>query len=474
MPSFLRRRFEPPTQPWFWVVAGTVGILLVVCGVIVDGHGLLERMGSLWRPLITIPGHLLVLLAWWQLGPLWRRPVVTATIWSSIMALAPPLHSRDAYSYAAQGWLMNHGLDPYVVASGEAGQAGLLAGVHWFRTTSVYPPLSLEIFQGVSWLFQGDLYWTPIGMRLPNVLAIIVLVWALRRLAAHVGVAASVVLWAGVLNPVVLVQWVGGIHNDAIMVAALALAFLASFNLRWRGWAGLLAGGAGIGLAMSIKQSAAVAGLGVVALAWAAWYPHMEQRRRTWWTLAVRAAGAGAAAVGVFALLSILTGLGMGWSNPTAGNPLMATSNAPISWVASFIRFRELLPDDVTLSILSNFSYVLVVIGLVWLIVKCGPRPGQRVGDPWLVVVGSLTVFAVLGPALQPWYFTWIFPFVALSLPTYRVSHGFVVTTFVMGMLASMQDSIPPYVAMVILIYPAYWLWKWLDRHELRVFRGVV
>lgn len=467
----LRRDFAAPRRPWLWVFLGAVGILIVAFGAIVDGHGLLERMGHWWRLGFTVPGHLLLLAAWWQLGPLWRAPMVTAAVWALPMLAVPPLHSRDAYSYAAQGWLLRQGLDPYLVPSGEAGDAGLLVGVHWFHTTSVYPPLSLELFRFISWLFDGDLYWTAIGMRLPNVVALVVLAWALKKLAGHVGITASIVLWAGVLNPVVMVQWVGGVHNDAVMVAALAVAFLVSFNRRWRGWAGMLAGGAGIGVAMSVKQSAAVAGVGMVALAWAASQQRLGEQGRTWFALARRAAAAGACAVGAFAGISLLTGLGMGWNNDTAGNPLMATSNAPVSWLASFIRFRELAPDETTLTVLTTLSTLLVLVGVVWLVVRFGPRPGDHVGQPWALIVGVLTAFAVLGPALQPWYLTWAFAFVALCRAPLRWAHGFVVATWVTSVIAALQDTWPPYVAMGVLILPGYLVWRWLDHNRIPVMQ---
>lgn len=449
---------------------GAVGILMVALAIVLDAPGMLERQGNWWRVLITFAGHVLLLVAWWQLGPLWRRPRLTAAIWSAVMVAMPPLHSRDAYSYAAQGHLLREGLDPYLVPSGEAGYAGLLVGTHWFETTSVYPPLSLKIFEFVSWLFQGHLYWTPIGMRLPNLVALLVLAWALTRLARHVGVAEGVALWAGVLNPVVLIQWVGGIHNDAIMVAALSLAFLASFNTAWRGWAGMLAGGAGIGLAMSIKQSAAVAGVGMVALAWAASSPTLAEHRRTWGALITRAAGAGASAVAVFAATTLLTGLGLGWNNPTAGNPLMATSNAPISWVASFLRFHEIADPDLVVEVFTTFCSVLIVAAVVWLVVRYGPRPGRRGGHPWVVIVGSLGAFAVLGPALQPWYFTWLLPFIVLLHPSHRSGRLFVVLTVVTALLAPLQDALPPYVAMALLVLPARRLWRRLSALKVPVF----
>lgn len=456
--------------PWFWPLAGALGLLLVVAAVSIDRHGLLEVGASPWRVVATIPGSLLVLLAWWRMGPACPRPRLVLALWSLVLLFSPPLHSRDSYSYAAQGWLMSHGLDPYTVASGDAGQSGLLVGIHWFRTTSVYPPLSLEIFGVVSRIFDGDLYWSAVGMRLPNLLAIAFLAWCLVRLAQNAGVRGNVVLWAGLLNPVLLVQWVGGIHNDAIMVALVAGAFLMAFNLSARGWVAMVVGGALIGAAMSIKQSAAVAGVGLVALAWAASQDVVPEKSRTWWGLGGRAAAAGAAAVATFAGISVVTGLGLGWRNDTAGSPLEATSNAPISWVASFARFHELLPDEQIVSILTLLTAALIIIGIVWLTIRLGPRPPDTVGQPWLLVCGVLLAFALLGPALQPWYLTWLIPFVALAGPGIRLQHAFLVITTACVLLAPLQDVMAPYWALGAIALPAWWLWRRLQRDTVEVF----
>lgn len=472
---------SPPTQPssgtgdirpagsWKWPLVGALGLFLVVAAVTFDRSGLLEIHASPWRALLTLPGHGLLLYAWWRMGPTWRRPRLVLALWSLVLVLSPPLHSRDAYSYAAQGWLVSHGLDPYLVASGDAGQAGLLVGVHWFDTTSVYPPLSLEIFSLVSQLFGGDLYWSAVGMRLPNLAAIAVLAWCLPKLADRVGVHRNVVLWAGLLNPVLLVQWVGGIHNDAVMVALLAVAFLAAHHLGARGWTAMVTGGMLIGLAMSIKQSAAVAGVGMVALAWAASQQTLAEKSRTWWVLLVRAIVAGAAAVVVFVLISVVTGLGFGWRNASAGSPLQATSNAPISWVGSFAKFHELLPDDTVVSILTALSSLLVVAGIVWLVWGIGPRPPTSVGEPWLLTCGVLLAFAVLGPALQPWYLTWVLPFVALAHPTKRLQHLFLVVTVVCVLLAPLQDVMAPYMSLGVMALPAWLLWRRLRREDTAV-----
>ena len=231
----------------------------------------------------------------------------------------------------------------------------------------------------------------------------------------------------------------------------------------------MVAGGAVIGMAMSIKQSAAVAGVGVVALAWAASQPVIPPRSRTWWALVARAAAGGSAAVGVFALISVATGLGLGWRNPTAGSPLQATSNAPISWVASFARFHELMPDGRIISILTTLASLLVVAGIAWLVWRLGPRPPGSVGSPWLLACGVLLAFAVLGPALQPWYLTWVLPFVALARPALRLQHVFLLVTVVCVLLAPLQDVMAPYMAMGVLALPMWLLWRRLRRDDVAV-----
>ncbi|MGV8846973.1 polyprenol phosphomannose-dependent alpha 1,6 mannosyltransferase MptB [Tessaracoccus sp.] len=452
---------------WTWPLVGVLGLFLVVAAATIDRTGFLEIGAEPWRILLTLPGHCLLLYAWWRMGPAWHRPRLVLALWSLVMVFGPPLHSRDSYSYAAQGWLMSHGLDPYTVISGDAGQPGLLVGIHWFHTTSVYPPLSLEIFGVIARLFDGNLYWAAVGMRLPNLLAIVVLAWCLPRLADLAGVRRDVVLWAGLLNPVLLVQWVGGIHNDAVMVALVALAFLAAHHLGGRGWVGVVTGGLFIGLAMSVKQSAAVAGVGMVALAWAAAQRSVPTAGRNWWGLLGRSAAGGASAVGVFALISWVTGLGLGWRNPTAGSPLQATSNAPISWVGSFARFHELLPDEQVISILTLFTSLLVVVGITWLVWNLGPRPPGSVGQPWLLCCGVLLAFAALGPALQPWYLTWVLPFVALSRPSVRLQRSFLLVTTICVLLAPLQDVMAPYWAMGVLILPMCLLWWWMRQHDV-------
>lgn len=457
---------------WWWVAAGVLGLVLVAAGVVFDTVGMLEADASWWRAILTVPGSAVLLLAWWRLRGRVARPGVVLAIWSATVALVPPLHSRDVYSYAAQGWLVAHGLDPYVVPSGDAGQAGLLVGQHWAATTSVYPPLALELFGGVSVLFRADLWWTALGMRLPNLVAIAVLAVVLPGLARRVGVDSRTALWAGLLNPLVIVQWVGGGHNDAVMVALLAVAFLAAHDAAWRGYRGMLLGGAVTGLAMGVKQSAAVAGLAVVALAWQAALPRLEPRRRTWPALILRAGAAGAVALLVFLGISLATGLGLGWRHPTAGSPLDAVSNAPLSWLAWLARLAWPTAPQAITPLLTAVSAGLVLAALGWLAVRHGPRPPDGAGRPWTLAVGALLAFAVLGPALQPWYLTWVAPFLALAAPSPRAQRAWLVTVAAVALLPALQDVMAPPVAMAVLAVPAWLALRWLRNHDVSFLPG--
>ncbi|MDF1489275.1 polyprenol phosphomannose-dependent alpha 1,6 mannosyltransferase MptB [Tessaracoccus caeni] len=452
---------------WLWIWTGLLAVLLIIFAQAMDANGLLERGASWWRPFLTLPAHAVLMYSWWRLAPPalqgrssgWRHPGWLAAIWSLPMLFALPMHSRDLYSYAAQGWLLNHGLDPYLVPSGQAGAPGLLVGVHWYKTTSVYPALAVQSFGTNSALFGDQVFWAAAGMRLQGVLALVLLGWCLVRLARRFDADPTLALWLGLANPVVLVQWIGGGHNDSVMVALLALAFVVATSEAASRWPAVVLAAVALGLAMSFKQSAALAGLGLVALTW---QTQLAAGRRGWGRLAAIAVVQGAVTVAVFVATSMATGLGFGWNAETAGNPISATSNAPLSWVASFGRYHELADFPTVNAVVTAVGLALIVASLVWLYVRFGPRADEP-GNPWAFVTLGLLAFGVLGPAFQPWYLTWLIPFYLFCGFAPRRDRAALLILIGFALLPALQDILPPYIAMeivAVLLVPLWWHWR--------------
>ena len=451
-----RSRTTDPAGGWGWVGFGfSASVVIAAFAWVVP------------RPAVTVADYLLaalflvpctgLLFAWWRIGPRFPHPVVATVLWALPLLTCPLLFSLDVNAYLTQGWMVLGGHDPYVMTLGEPRLPGIAVGADWVDTTSVYPAGSLLIFAAVYWT-SGGLPWLGILLfRLLHLACLLVVAWVVKRLAPRVGIPVNTALWAGIATPLLVLQWVGGLHNDAVLVAVIALAVLVATR---GGWSGLLLGGALIGLSMAVKQSGAAAGLGVVALAWAA------SPGRDWWRLAVRAAAAGAVAVAVFVGVSWGSGLGFGWNNPTAGSPLAVMSDSPLSWISQALK---LLRQEASLAsatrMLTLVAALAVLAAWVWLVARFGPRPGEP-GRPWVVLLGGLLAFALLGPALQPWYFTWVAPFVALALPDRRWQRIWLSATVVVVMAAATQGSL----GSPLLGLATWLLWRRLEEKDLDVF----
>jgi alpha-1,6-mannosyltransferase len=81
--------------------------------------------------------------------------------------LAPPLFTRDIFSYLAQGALPLHGFDPYAV--GPDAMPGILTdNVHYFwqDTPAPYGPLFIIIAKTVAWLVGNNIIAGVLLMRL--------------------------------------------------------------------------------------------------------------------------------------------------------------------------------------------------------------------------------------------------------------------------------------------------------------------
>lgn len=435
VPALLRRRAGAAWPPVLLAGLGGLGVAWGAChpefahhtgwpSDTVNAIGLLLPIPV--NRIVIVLGVVALTAAWWLARPgsdgppgrPYRRTLcwlIAAT--GAPMLLVPPVLSADAVLYADLGWIVSQGQNPYLVGlTGAGGPYAPHVDPLWGGSGVAYPPLALLTNALVVGLTGFSTYGGIIAMRLPVLLALVVIAWVLPRLATRLGMDADRALWWGVANPLVVLHFVGGAHNDALMIAvALAGIWVA---LRDRHWAwGLLAGPVVIGVAMAFKQQAGLAVIACAGLPVAARLAELAPGRRLW-LLAWRSAVAAGVAVGVFVAVSLASGLGFGW---TAWLSLMgkAGTAAPFSLLAQGGEKLILaVGGDPTgwLQAVGAASTLTLLAVLGWVLVRFADRPLAAVA--W----GSLAV-SVLGQSMHPWYIPWsivLLALVPLSLRQYR------------------------------------------------------
>ena len=162
----------------------------------------------------------------------------------AVLLPAPPTLSTDAYRYVWDARVAAAGLDPYAHAPADAAVAALRdAHIHprlnhpTWRT--VYPPLAQAFFRAVYRLAPDSVAALKLAFALAELVALACLGLLLRTLALPAG-RLAIYAW----NPLVLVEIWGDGHLDALVLAAVTAAALASARRRDVLAAGLLAVGA--------------------------------------------------------------------------------------------------------------------------------------------------------------------------------------------------------------------------------------
>jgi alpha-1,6-mannosyltransferase len=184
---------------------------------------------------IAISGMGILVLSWLMLGK-FARPdrarlasrgqlARTIALWVLPLLVIPPLFSRDVYSYLAQSEIVHRGMDPYTLGPAQAlGVADpFTAGVSnmWRETPAPYGPLVLRLG---GWLAPISGQSIAVGVLLQRVLAlvgVVLIVWALPRLARRFGVQPATALWLGAANPLLIFHFVAGAHNDALAIGLM-------------------------------------------------------------------------------------------------------------------------------------------------------------------------------------------------------------------------------------------------------------
>jgi hypothetical protein len=315
-------------------------------------------------------------------------------LWILPLLAVAPLFSRDVFSYAAQGEMMSHHINPYHYGPGTLGSGPYVSGVDplWANTAAPYGPLFLMLAGWSASLSLHHALITVVLLRLQSVAGIALIAYCIPKLARSFGRDPGPAFVLAVLNPLTLLALVGGAHNDAIMVGLL-LAGITAARSSHPVWGVVLCA-----LAASIKVPAAI---GIVYVAWDWAGPHADWRRRA--RTVVRA---GLITGTVMGVLSLVSGLGWGW----IAN--LGTPGTVRSWMAPATGFGLLISGSAhVVGIGVGLGGVLTLTRAIGLIAAAAIafyclRHRERIG--LLGALGAtMMAFVLLGPVVQPWYLTW-------------------------------------------------------------------
>ncbi|MFD2492775.1 polyprenol phosphomannose-dependent alpha 1,6 mannosyltransferase MptB [Amycolatopsis jiangsuensis] len=378
---------------------------------------------------IAFSGMGILVLSWLMLGR-FARPASarlasrgqlarTIAMWIAPLLVIPPLFSRDVYSYLAQSEIVHRGMDPYELGPAQAlGVADpLTAGVSniWRETPAPYGPLVLRLGGWLAPLGGNNIVAGVLLQRALALVGVMLIVWAVPRLARRFGVQPATALWLGAANPLLIFHFVAGAHNDALaiglMVAGLEIG-IRRLPVRIKGDSPPpLARGEllfiGLGVA-TITVGATVKVPTVLALGF---FAVMVARRWHGRVKDLLWAGIPMAALFAVVLLAVCygTGLGFGWIGATANTPGLV--RAWISPTAELANLTGVLGialglgnhTDALVPIFGALGYLVtavVTIKFLWASFKWRYRPIIGLGV-------SLGAAMILQISLQPWYLLW-------------------------------------------------------------------
>ncbi len=365
--------------------------------------------GILLSRLMVLVGVGLLLQTWLVLGSDLssglRLPFSTLagilSAWTLPLLFAPPLFSRDVYAYLAQGRLLAEGYDPYSYGVSQL-PGWFIEGVDpmWGETPSPYGPLFLMIARGVA-VFAGDqVFLAAIMFRLLALLGVIGMLYFVPRLASYHGLDPTKAVWLAVLNPLVIMHFVAGGHNDAVMVALILAAFYAASR-------GSIAIGASmIALATSTKPIALLAlpFLGIMRSP-----RNWTWGRRIWdWVYVSLICGA------VFLATAVIAGVGFGWINALGTPGSVKTWLSPMTAIGMIVGFVVQAldwaqTDEVPVAIFRGIGLVASLIIVTYL--SLFPQGRSATRSAGLAVLAVV----VLGPVVQPWYLLWFIPLLVVT-----------------------------------------------------------
>ncbi len=365
-----------------------------------------------------------------------------ALLWSLPLLIAPPLFSRDGWSYAAQGAMVSADVSPYRFGPAILGLRPVTEAVDpmWQHTPAPYGPLPLWFGGALAETTLNPLM-LVIGHRVIALAGLALLAWAMPRLAEWGGVNPAFASALVLASPFMIANGVAGLHNDLLMAGLMAAALVVAAE---HGWVyGALLGG----LAAAVKLPGGLVCIGV-ALVTLGLQAGLAGRVR-------RLAGCAAVSVAVLIVLGVLSGLGLGWvralSVPgSVHTPLSLTTVVGdlLERVGALLGFG--LPEDALVSLLRGLGMVATLAIAVGVALRWPTGRRERALAGMALVLGAAVL---LSAVVHLWYFMWPLPFLA-ALPLRRFQlTGLVVLSVLLGLVAPLDSSLHgAYLVIVVAI----------------------
>ncbi|BAW05675.1 alpha-(1-_6)-mannopyranosyltransferase A [Nocardia seriolae] len=378
------------------------------------GHGLVLSSVFVWIGVIAM------ITAWVRLGRIviGRQPGATVTlnelraivgVWIFPLLFAVPMFSRDAYSYLAQGAMLHYDINPYVFGPSElkTNVPAVLDNVSpvWLYTTAPYGPIFLLIGRAIISVTGDNVVAGTIALRLVMLPGLALMVWAVPHLTKHLGGKPTTALWLAVLNPLVLIHLIGGVHNEMLMVGLMAAGI--ALVLEHHHAAGIVV----VAVGVAVK---ATAGVALPFLVWI-WMIHERERRASQQegelphpvrTFAKIGALGVAVFAAVFAVATWATGLRdhqIGWLTALSG------SKKIINWLSlpTIMAHMVTWVSPLTLEAVLPWTRLLCMIAMVAILVWAWWRFKNSEREAVLGILVAFVAIVILSPAALPWYYSW-------------------------------------------------------------------
>ena len=429
-----------------------VAIVLVYGGLL-----LLMRVWLRLAEVMKLHGGASIKHLWWMLA-----------LWATPMVVAPPMFSRDVFSYAAQGEMTSYHISPYLFGPFTLGSTPFNNPVDplWGNAPAPYGPLFLFLDGTMAKVTHHHPLATVVLLRLLETAAVALIGYGVVLLARGLGRDPGEAFVLSAMNPLVLLTLIAGAHNDAIMAALLVVGIALAVQKRPL-WA--------LFFCASAAAIKAPAGLGLAYVAWT-WLGARATIRQRVRPILIAFAVAGA----TLGLWTLLAGFGFGWVNNLLSNGTVRSWAAPATGAGMAITNTlhaiglAAVPLTTVLSI-TRFLGLMTAMGFaIWLLWHA-----ERRG--WVRSLGlSLLLFVELGPVVQPWYLAWGLVLLAAS---YRGrEHFWLLALSITGpfiglpggreLLAGLVHSNPLLIALavsvlggVLLVPMGRWTqWSWPER----------